>query len=54
MSDSYALLMLGDLPIGLFEDMQTAKAYANGHDRIDDDEAYVWWPVRVKDGGDDE
>lgn len=48
MTESYAVLMRGRLPVGLFSDADEAKEYVAEHERLEAEETSVWWPIRVK------
>lgn len=44
-TETYAIVMLDKLPYALFEDFETAKQYVDDHDRLDSENASVFWPV---------
>lgn len=49
---SYAILMVDRLPHRLFDDMDSAREYVENHDRLDYENASIYWPVREQ-GWDD-
>ena len=49
--ETYAILMLGNIPERLFPDMETAEEYVDNHDRLTVDDVSIWWPIRKHKAG---